>query len=65
MKRGSDAAADNEERARLRLRAEVKIDQKHDMQDVLGTPGQDEDQARAGGVRSVKARNLSRIWRKR
>ena len=35
VKRGSDAVADNEERARLRLRAEGKKGQKHDMQDVL------------------------------
>ena len=35
MKRGSDAVAENEERARLRLRAEGKRGQKHDMQDVL------------------------------
>ena len=35
VKRGSDAVADNEERARLRLRAEGKRGQKHDMQDVL------------------------------
>ena len=34
-KRGSDVAADNEERARLRFRAEGKRSQKHDMQDVL------------------------------
>ena len=33
--RGSDAVADNEERARLRLRAEGKRGEKHDMQDVL------------------------------
>ena len=33
-KRGSDAVADNEERAQ-RLRAEGKRSQKHDMQDVL------------------------------
>ena len=35
VKRGSDAVADNEERARLRFRAEGKRGQKHDMQDVL------------------------------
>ena len=35
VKRGSDAVADNEERARLRPRAEGKRGQKHDMQDVL------------------------------
>ena len=34
VKRGSDAAADNEERARLRLRAEGKRGQKHNMQDA-------------------------------
>ena len=34
-KRGSDAVAENEERARLRLRAEGKRGQKYDMQDVL------------------------------
>ena len=33
--RGSDAVADNEERAHLRLRAEGKQGQKHDIQDVL------------------------------
>ena len=37
VKRGSDAVADNEERARLRLRAEGKRGQKHDMQDVHET----------------------------
>ena len=36
-KRGSDDVADNEERARLRLRAEGQRSQKHDMQDVLET----------------------------
>ena len=35
VKRGSDAVADSEERARLRLRVEGKRGQKHDMQDVL------------------------------
>ena len=35
VKRGSDAVADNEERARARLRAEGKRGQKHDMQDVM------------------------------
>ena len=35
MKRVADAVADNEERARMRLRAEGKRGQKHDMQDVL------------------------------
>ena len=46
-KRGSDAAAENEESARLRLRAEGKRGQKHDFQDVAGTQGQDEGQAGA------------------
>ena len=36
VKRGSDAVANNEERARLRLRAEGKGGQKRDTQDVLG-----------------------------
>ena len=35
VKRGSDAVANTEERARLRLRAEGKRGQKHDMQDEL------------------------------
>ena len=35
VRRGLDAVADNEERARLRLRVERKRGQKHDMQDVL------------------------------
>ena len=35
VKRGSDAVADNEERARLRLRAESKRGHKHEKQDVL------------------------------
>ena len=35
MKRGSDAAGDNEERTRLRLRADGKRGQKHDIQHVL------------------------------
>ena len=35
VQRGADAAADNEERARLRLRAEGKVGQKRDMQDDL------------------------------
>ena len=35
VKRGSEVAADNEERARLRLSAEGKRGQKHDIQDVL------------------------------
>ena len=35
MKRGAHAVADNEERARLRLRADGERGQKHDMQDVL------------------------------
>ena len=35
VKRGADAVAHNEERARLPLRAEGKRGQKHDMQDVL------------------------------
>ena len=35
VKSGSDVVADNEERARLRLRAEGKRSQKHDIQDVL------------------------------
>ena len=35
VKRGADAVADTEERARLRLRAEGPRGQKHDMQDVL------------------------------
>ena len=35
VERGSDAVADKEERARLRLRAKGKRGQKHDMQDVL------------------------------
>ena len=35
VKRGSEAVADNEERARLRLRAEGKRGKKHDVQDVL------------------------------
>ena len=54
VKRGSDAAADIEERARLRLRAEGKRGHKH-VARRIGTPGQDEGQARAEeGVRSVK-----------
>ena len=36
-KRGSDAVADSQERARLRLRAEGKRGQKHDTQDVVET----------------------------
>ena len=47
VKRGAEAAADNEERARLRLRAEGKRGQTHDMQDVLGAPSQDDGQAGA------------------
>ena len=35
VKRGSDGVADTEERARLRLRAEGKRGQKHNIQDVL------------------------------
>ena len=35
VKRGSEAVADNEERARLRLSAEGKRGQKYDKQDVL------------------------------
>ena len=35
VKRGADAVANNEERARLRLAAESKRGQTHDIQDVL------------------------------
>ena len=35
VERGSDAVADNEERARLRLRAEGKRSQEHDIQHAL------------------------------
>ena len=62
VKRGSDAVADKEERARLRLRAEGNRGQKHGMQDALEP--QAKTRARLG-VRSVKARNLSQIRRKR
>ena len=47
VKRGSDAVADNEERARLRLRAEGKRGQKTRYARRTGTPGQDEGEARA------------------
>ena len=47
VKRGSDAVADNDERARLRLRAEGKRGQKHEKQDVLEPLGQDDGQAGA------------------
>ena len=51
-KRGSDAVADNEERARLRLRAEGKRGQKHNMQDVLKP--QDKTRARLEPRRGQK-----------
>ena len=47
VKRGSGAVADKEERARLQPRSESKRGQKHDMQDELEPPGQDDGQARA------------------
>ena len=67
LKRGSDAVADNEERARLRLRAEGK--RKEARNTIFKTywnprPRRRPGQGR-GGVRSVKARNLSQIWRKK
>ena len=63
VKRGADTVADKEERARLRLGAEGKRGQKHDVQDVLES--QAKTKARPGGVSNVKALNSSRIWRKR
>ena len=51
VKRGSDAAADNEERARLRLRAEGKRGQKHDMQDVLEPQAKARPEPRRGQKR--------------
>ena len=65
VKRGSDAVADNEERTGLRLRAEGKRGQKHDMQDVLEPQARTKVRPEPRRVRSVKARNLSQIWRKR
>ena len=65
VKRGSDAVADNEERARLRLRAEGKrarnmVYKAHWNPRARRRPGWSR-----GGVRSVKAHNLSQNWRKR
>ena len=60
VKRGADAVADSEERARLRPRAEGKRGQKHDTQDVVEP--QAWTKARLGNVEAV---NLSQIWRKR
>ena len=47
VKRGADAVADNEERARFRLGAEGKRGQKHDIKDVL-EPHPSEDEGQAG-----------------
>ena len=64
VKRGQDAEADNEERARLRVRAEGKRGQKHDMQECWNPrPRRGPDWSRGGA--SVKAHNLSQNWRKR
>ena len=62
VKRGSDAVADNEERARLRLRADAR-------NMICKTcwnprPRRGPRWSR-GGVRSVKAHNFSTNWRKR
>ena len=46
--RGVDAVADNEEHARLRLRAEGKRGQKHDMQDVLEPQAKTKARAQEG-----------------
>ena len=65
VKRGSDAVADNEERARLRLRAAGKRGQKHDMQDVL--EHQTKTRARLEPRRSQKCEStqpVSQNWRK-
>ena len=65
VKRGSDAVADNEARARLRLRAEGKRGQKHDMQDV--PEPQVQTRARLEPRRSQKRESTQPflIWRKR
>ena len=65
VKRGSDAVADNEERARLRLSAEGQRGQKHDVQDVQEPQAKTRARLEPRWVRSVKAHNLSQIWRKR
>ena len=64
VKRGSDAVADNEERARLQLRAQGKRGQKHDVQDELEPKAKTRARPEWRRARSVKAHNLSQNWRK-
>ena len=64
VKRGSDAAAGNEERARLRLRAAGKRGQQHDMQEELEP--QAKTKARPETRRGQKRESMqSQIWRNR
>ena len=65
VKRGSDAAADDEERARLRLRAEGKRGPKHDIQDVLEPQVKTRARLEPRRGRRAKAPNLFQIWRMR
>ena len=65
VKCGAVAKADDEERARLRLRFEGKRSQKHDMEVTMAPRTRPGTGWSPGGARNVKARNLSRIWRKR
>ena len=61
--RGSHAVADKEERSRLRLRADGK--RGHTRYKTYWSPRPRRGPGFSrGGVRSVKARNLSQIWRK-
>ena len=66
VKRGADAVADNEERARLRLTVDGKRGQKHDIQDVLEP--QAKKKARLEPGRGQKRENTHKpllIWKRR
>ena len=65
VKRGSDAVADTQERARLRLRAEGKRGQKHEKQDVLEPQAKTRARLESRRGWRAKAPNLFQIWRKR
>ena len=66
VKRGSDAVADTEERARLRLRAAGKKEARNTIYKTYWNPRPRRRPGKSrGGVRRVKARNLSQNWRKR
>ena len=65
VKRGSDAAADDEERARLRVRAEGKRGQEHERQDALEPQVKTRARLEPRRGRRAKAPDLFQIWRKR